>query len=95
MPHMVVEVWLYGECARYGNKTNSEGVASLEVRLSAGSTIRDLLDYLLICTHEFDILLVNGQLNTMPHRQLDLNHSLQDGDRVDFLDVQHIRSFSM
>ncbi len=92
MSHIVVEAWLYGECARYGNKTNLEGVASLKVKLLAGCTIQDLLDHLLICTHEFDILLINGQLNAMLNGQLDLNHSLQDGDRIDFLDSQNIQS---
>ena len=92
MSHVVVEVWLYGECAYYGNKINLEGVASLNVKLLAGSTIRDLLDYLLICPHEFDILLINGEPKAMPNRQLDPMQPLRDGDRLDFLDSQSVRS---
>jgi hypothetical protein len=63
MSHIVVEVWLHGECARYGNNPTLDGVASLNVKLSADSTMQDLLDYLLICTHEFDTLLINDVIS--------------------------------
>ncbi len=92
MSHILVEVWLYGECAYYGNKTNEEGVASLKVKLSAGSTLQDLLDYLLICTHEFHTLLINGRSRAMSNRQVDTNYPLQDGDRFDFLDSLSVQS---
>ena len=92
MSHIVVEVLLYGECARYGNQINAEGVASLKAKLLVGSTIQALLDYLLICTHEFDTLLINGQPSAMSDKQVDLNHRLQDGDRVDLLDTQNAQS---
>lgn len=92
MSHLVVDVWLYGECASYGDKINLDGVANLKVKLFAGSTIRDLLDYLLICIHEFDTVLINGELHATPARQLDPTLPLQDGARFDFLDSQNLRS---
>lgn len=91
MSQILVEVWLYGECARYANKTPVDGVASLNVKLSTNSTLQDLLDYLLICTREFDTLFINGQLSTWSNKQLDLNHPLQDGDRIDLLASQYVK----
>jgi hypothetical protein len=92
MSHIVVDVWLYGECACYGDKVNLDGVANLKVKLFTSSTIRDLLDYLLICTHEFDTVLINGELYATPSRQLEPNLPLEDGARFDFLDSQNLHS---
>lgn len=91
MSRILVEVWLHGECARYGNKTPVDGAASLNVKLSTKSTLQDLLDYLLICTREFDTLLINGHLSVMSNQRLDLRHPLQDGDRVDLLASPHVQ----
>ena len=92
MSHIVVDVWLYGECACYGSQINLQGIANLKVQLLAGSTLRDLLDYLLICTQEFDTLLINGELCATPHTRLDLTRPLQDGTRLDLLDSQNLQS---
>ena len=89
MSHMVVDVWLYDECAGYTKEINLEGIANLKVKLLAGSTIQDLMDYLLICTHEYDTVLIDGELRATLIRQLNPNQPLQDGARLDFLDSQN------
>jgi len=88
MSEILVDVWLYGELALYGKKNNSGGYTNLKVRLQENSSIKDLLDYLLICTNECGITFINGQLSAMPNIHLDLNYFLQDGDRVDFFHLQ-------
>lgn len=93
MSKILVDVWLYGECARYGNKARLGDAARLSVRLSAGSNIQDLLDYLLICTREFHTLLVNRQWNAMPNHQLNVNYPLRDGDRIDVFDARSAPKF--
>ena len=92
MSDILVDVWLYGELALYGKKNNSGSYANLKVRLHENSTIKDLLDYLLICTNERGATFINGQLSAMPNIHLDINHLLHDGDRVDFFHLQSIWS---
>lgn len=88
MSDILVDVWLYGELALYGKKNNPGSYANLKVRLHENGTIKDLLEYLLICTNERGITFINGQLSAMPNIYLDINHPLQDGDRVDFFHLE-------
>ena len=53
------------------------------------SRIRDLLEQLSLPTEERGITFINSDLSAMPGLQPDLDHRLQDGDRVAFF---HLKS---
>jgi sulfur carrier protein ThiS len=89
MSEITLDVWLYGELARYGGTLAKPGFANPKVVLAAGSTIRDLLAKLGLPTEERGITFINGELSAMPNMQPDLDHELHDGDRVAFF---HLRS---
>ena len=82
VPTISVDLWLYGPLARYGGKAARKAHAHLELELPAGSRMRDLLDHLALPTEERGITFINGDLSAMPGLQPDLDHVLQDGDRV-------------
>jgi hypothetical protein len=84
-----VEVWLYGSLARYGGEAARKSHANLQLHLPAGSLMRDLLSNLGLPTEERGITFINGDLSAMPELQPDLDHILQDGDRVAFF---HLKS---
>jgi sulfur carrier protein ThiS len=87
--NIIVDTWLYGELARFGGNPKERVFANRKVSLPAGSRLRDLLDALGMRTEERGITFINGQLSAMPGLQPDLDHPLQDGDRVAFF---HLRS---
>jgi len=87
--NIIVDTWLYGELARFGGNPNERVFANRKVALPEGSRLRDLLDVLGMRTEERGITFINGQLSAMPGLQPDLDHPLQDGDRVAFF---HLRS---
>jgi len=89
MAEILIDVWLYGELARYGGEANQGSFANPKVNLSDGSTIGDLLLHLLIPAEARGITFINGELSAMPGLQPDLDHPLRDGDRVAFF---HLRS---
>jgi hypothetical protein len=89
MVDILVDVWLYGELARYGGQAHRGSYANPKVRLTEGSVIRDLLEYLHMPTTERGITFINGELSAMPNMQPDLEHPLKDNDRVAFF---HLRS---
>jgi len=89
MAEILVDVWLYGELARYGGKANQGSFANPKVNLSDGSTVGDLLLHLQIPAEARGITFINGELSAMPGIQPDLDHPLRDGDRVAFF---HLRS---
>jgi hypothetical protein len=89
MGDILVDVWLYGDLARYGGQDDKGSFANPKVRLPEGSTMRDLLEYLRLPTAERGITFINGELSAMPNMQPDLVHSLVDNDRVAFF---HLRS---
>ncbi|MDI6727236.1 MAG: MoaD/ThiS family protein, partial [Smithellaceae bacterium] len=78
---MKIDVWLYGPLARYGNGEDNI-FANPQVEMPAGSTIRDLLTQLSMPTALRGISFINGNLSAMPGVQPDLDHVLNDGDRV-------------
>jgi hypothetical protein len=88
-----VDIYLYGELARYGGKTGNYGFANLQVKLKARSVIRELLDYLGIPAEKRGITFINGKLSAMPGLQPDLDHTLKDNDRVAFFDLKSMWPF--
>jgi hypothetical protein len=89
MTEIHVDVWLYGELARYSGEDDRGSFANPKVSLPQGSAIRDLLACLQMPSGERGITFINGTLSAMPGMQPDLDHPLQDGDRVAFF---HLRS---
>ncbi len=88
MGTITIEVWLYGPLARYGGEAAGKSHAKVTPKLPAGSRIRDLLAHLGLPTEERGITFINGDLSAMPGLQPDLDHPLQDGDRVAFFHLQ-------
>lgn len=89
METIQVEVWLYGPIARYGGEAAQKSYASLRLEVPAESRMRDLLKQLGLPTEERGITFINGNLSAMPGLQPDLDHPLEDGDRVAFF---HLKS---
>ena len=84
MGDILIDTWLYGELARYGGPADQGSFAHLEVHLTEGGTIADLLASLQMPGEARGITFINGELSAMPGVQKDLNHVLKDGDRVAF-----------
>lgn len=78
---MEIDVWLYGPLARFGG-SKDDIFANFRLVLPPGSRLRDLLAKLRLPTEERGISFINGNLSAMPGIQPDLDHPLQDGDRV-------------
>ena len=93
MESIKVEVWLYGPLARYGGDTAEKIHANLQVDLPEGSRIEDLLNELDLPTEERGITFINGNLSAMPNLQPDLDHLLEDGDRVAFFHLNSMWPF--
>jgi hypothetical protein len=93
MTDILVDVWLYGDLAKYGGRANKGSFANPKVKLPEGSTMRDLLGYLQMPTEERGITFINGDLSAMPNMQPDLDHALQDNDRVAFFHLQSMWPF--
>lgn len=93
MTDISIDVWLYGELAHYGRQARQPGYANLNLNLPAGSTIRDLLDHLNIPDEARGITFINSQLSAMPGLQPDLDHVLQNGDRVAFFHTRAMWPF--
>jgi sulfur carrier protein ThiS len=93
MATVVVDVWLYGPLARYGGEAAQKSHANLQLELPAGSRVRDLLARLTLPTEERGITFINGDLSAMPDLQPDLDHLLQNGDRVAFFHLKSMWPF--
>lgn len=93
MSNIVVDVWLYGTLACYGDEAGQMSFANLKIQLPEGSTMGDLLARLRIDTEERGITFINGRLSAMPGLQPDLEHILRDGDRVGFFDLKSMWPF--
>jgi len=89
MTAILVDVWLYGDLARYGGKDRQPSFANPKVKLPEHSRMRELLAYLEMPTEERGITFINGELSAMPNMQPDLDHPLKNNDRVAFF---HLRS---
>jgi hypothetical protein len=88
-----VDLYLYGDLARYGDKVAPRGFATLQVSLPERSTVRDLLAHLGIPTEERGITFINGGLSAMPGLQPDLGYVLNTNDRVAFFDLKSMWPF--
>ncbi|MDD5475283.1 MAG: molybdopterin-synthase adenylyltransferase MoeB [Syntrophales bacterium] len=86
---MELDVWLYGDLARFAGGTSGGGYANLTVTLPAGSTLEGLLDSLGMATGERGFTFINGNLSAMPGIQADLDRELKHKDRVAFF---HLKS---
>jgi hypothetical protein len=85
MDSITVDVRLYGELSCYGKPVQHKGNYSyISVDLSRGSTLKDLLDYLLMCTNERGFTFINEKVSAMPDLQTDLDDQLQEGDQIIF-----------
>jgi hypothetical protein len=93
MGDILVDVWLYGSLAQYGGQANKGSYANPKVRLPEGSVMRDLLEYLHMPSKERGITFINGDLSAMPNMQPDLDHALQENDRVAFFHLQSMWPF--
>lgn len=93
MSDIVVDVWLYGTLARYGDKPEQRSFANLQIRLPEGSTMANLLARLGMHAEERGITFINGQLSAMPGLQPDLGHILHDGDRIGLFDLKSMWPF--
>jgi len=90
MPGIVVDVWLYGPLACYGDDTDQGSFARVQAHLLEDSTVADLLALLGVPTEERWITFINGQLSAMPGLQPDLVHIMHDGDRVGIFHQVHV-----
>lgn len=84
MGDIIIDTWLYGELARYGGAADQGSFAHLDIHLSEGGTLGDLLAFLEMPSEARGITFINGELSAMPGVQKDLKHLLKDGDRVAF-----------
>ena len=90
---ITVDVHLYGALSRFGGEAAVPGFANLKAHLPEGSVIRCLLACLGMPGEERGITFINGQLSAMPGLQADLEHVLNDHDRVAFFDVRSVWPF--
>ncbi len=91
MSPLHVCVRLYGDLSCYGNVLHPEGnYSSANVQLSVGSTLKDLMEYLLMCTSERGYTFINEKLSASPNHQPDLDRPLQDGDHVIFYPLKMV-----
>jgi len=93
MSKIAVDVWLYGNLARYGNDAEQGSFANLHMRIPEKTTMADLLAHLGMNTEERGITFINGRLSAMPGLQPDLSHTLHDGDRLAFFDLRSMWPF--
>ncbi len=93
MTSVEIDVWLYGALARYGGDADQGSFAHVPASLPSGSTMGDLLAHLGLPTEERGVTFISGQLSAMPGLQPDLQHILQDGDRVGLFDLRSMWPF--
>ena len=89
MASITVSIRLYAELSSYGDSIDNTGsYSSLNVYLSPGSTLKDLMDYLRLCTDERGFTFINEEMSAMPNVQADLDTLLLDGDRILFFPLK-------
>jgi hypothetical protein len=76
------ELWLYGPLSKYGGEKNQGSHAHLELEMSEGSTVGDVVSQLRIPGDERGITFINGNLAALPGLDADLTVVINDGDRV-------------
>ncbi len=90
---ITIDLFLYGELANYAVSNREHGYSNIKLNLTEGSTVRDVLASLGIPTQDRGVTFINGQLSAMPGRQPDLDHALNDNDRVAFFDLKSMWPF--
>jgi len=93
MKSIHVEVHLYGPLASYGGDQATKSHARLEVYLTAGAKMRDLLNSIGIPPSKKGLTFVNAVLSDMPGLSADLDVELHDGDRVGIFSKGYIWPF--
>jgi hypothetical protein len=93
MEKIIVDVWLYGELAKYAGDLTKLSYANIQVSLPKDGTISVLLQTVGIPTEERGITFINGNLSAMLGIQPDLSHILHDGDRVAFFHLHSMWPF--
>jgi sulfur carrier protein ThiS len=82
MSSIHLDVWLYGPVARYGDVEDQGSYAHLNLNMSEGTTLQDLLKRLGIPPEERGIVFVSGAVAAFPGLDVGLDMVLKDGDRV-------------
>jgi len=90
---MQIDVWLYGELARYAGAGETPAYGHCLVDLTEEATMRDLMTHLAIPLDKKGITLINAIMSDMPGLGADLDHALQDGDRVGLFAPSHAWPF--
>lgn len=93
MTDITLDIWLYGDLARYGGQADQGSFAHLELKMSENCSMGSLLSFLNLPTAERGITFINGDLSAMPGLQPDLEHVFHDGDRVAFFHLQTMWPF--
>jgi len=93
MKEIRIDTWLYGILARFAGDPHNRTFANMQITLPGGSLLCDLLAALQMNTAERGITFINGDLSAMPGMQPDLDHLLNDGDRVAFFHLQSMWPF--
>jgi len=93
METIAVDIWLYGDLARFAGEASQGSHANLQFDVPEGTTIGDLLAKLNMPTEERGITFINGKLSAMPGIQPDLKLTLKNNDRVAFFHQQSMWPF--
>jgi len=93
MANIRVDVWLYGDLARFGGKNSLGSHAHLPLSVPVGATVGDLLKKLRMKAEERGITFINGKLSAMPGIQPDRALILHNEDRVAFFHRQSMWPF--
>jgi hypothetical protein len=93
MEQIDLDVWLYGDLARFAGEFSQGSFANLRLSLPVRTTIGGLLAKLRMSTEERGFTFINGNLSAMPGIQTDLKHQLKTGDRIAFFHLQSMWPF--
>jgi hypothetical protein len=93
MENMIIDVWLYGDLARFAGASSQGSFANLKMAVPAGTTVGGLLAALGMATQERGFTFINGNLSAMPGIQTDLKHELKNEDRIAFFHLQTMWPF--
>jgi hypothetical protein len=93
MTEIALDIWLYGELARYGGDPTATVFANVKPTLPEGSTLSMLLEALQMPTEARGITFINGELSAMPGLQPDLGHVLKEDDRIAFFHLKSMWPF--
>lgn len=92
MDNIKLDLHLYGKLAGYAN-SETPGYAHLNIALPGNSRMRDLLNYLKIPSEERGITFINGNLSALPGLQPDLDHIINNNDRIALFDLKSMWPF--